>query len=244
MQTLCLGQASLLGVLLGVGFTDVFLMSMAWQAGLPFVLGFLLAGLTYVLSDLKVSQKGSSSNTHFAALFVALLACSHMISALFPALETHMAQKYFGDLATMGDQAGSVALIVGAVVVLVFVGRYRQISGDSFAAAISGARPARRQIFLGLGGLAAICFSVQVVGFLFTIACLFVPTSILSFGKHLGLRKHLVLCSVVATLGCGGGFVLSLWESHLPTVPTIALLMILMAVVCNLFARPRTRLLV
>lgn len=236
MQTMCVGQGAMLGVLVGVGLCQFFHLPAAGEASVPFVLALLSAAVTYWVSERAASRKAASSNTHFAALFAALLAGGNLVSAVFPALENHMAQKYFGDLATMSEGAAATALAVGAVLLGVLGFFSRVVTRDSFAVAILGSRRTQTQIVFAIGTLVTLCFSVQVVGFLFTASSLFLPTSILSFGRKSGLRSHLASCANTAAFACCGGFAVSLCLTRLPTVPTIAFVMCLSALFLNLMS--------
>jgi ABC-type Mn2+/Zn2+ transport system permease subunit len=237
MQTLCIGQASVLGVLLGIGLSQFFHGSDFFENVGPFVIAVIFAALTFMSSESLVSKKSSSGNTHFATIFVVLLSCGYLVSALFPALENHLSQKYFGDLATMSEAAALFAACIGAALLLINFRFYGQISADSFLSAISGVPPSRGRLAFEIVVLGALCFSVQVVGFSFTIACLFIPTSILSFGQNVGLRRHLIFCASTAALGCALGFLVSLWATSLPTVPTIVVVLALVALSSNFWKR-------
>lgn len=237
MQTLCISQGAMLGVLLGLGIFDFMADLALVSSGAPFVLGLVLAAATSYVSERLAASGGSSNNTHFAALFAVLLACGYLISALFPMLESHMSQKYFGDLATLSRSESYATLAVGLVLLPLAIAFRRQITRDSFAIAILGApqKSTKWGNLFAVGSLIVLCFCIQTVGFLFTIACLFIPTSVLSFGGKSGMTRHIVSCAMVGGLATALGFILSLVFSHLPTVPTIIAVMTLAA---GLFTKP------
>ena len=224
MQTMCIGQGAMLGVLLGIGLTQTVL-SEQLDAVAPFILAILAAAGTFWLSESLVARKSASRNTHFIALFAVLLAGGYLVSALFPALESHMAQKYFGDLATVSQNQAWMTLLVGTVLLFCMVGLQKAVSRQSFEAAILGRErnplAGGSGVWFALGTLVIIGFAVQIVGYLFTIACLFIPTSLAARSRRLGLTRHLILAGSVAALATATGFVASLYFSRLPTVPTI-----------------------
>ncbi|MEZ4749615.1 MAG: hypothetical protein R3B54_03015 [Bdellovibrionota bacterium] len=96
---------------------------------------------------------------------------------------------------------------------------------DSFSLMILGLPRSERSF--NLVSLLLLCFSVQFVGFLFTAACLFVPTTLLGLARGMGLRAHLVGCALTASISVAVGFAFSLWQTHLPTVPTIVFVLAL-----------------
>lgn len=236
MQTLCMGQGAMLGVLLGLGLSQTVLVLDHSDKYLPLLLAIFCAVLTYFISEALVSKKISSSNTHFASFFAALLSGGYLVSSLFPALENHMAQKYFGDLSTLGSFESIVCLILGAVLILAFIFFARKFTEHSFEVMISGKaqRGIRVPHALDILAIITICTCVQTVGYLFTIACLFIPTAFASRSLKAGLKKHLLFCAVLSSVATGIGFVLSLVASNLPTVPTIIASMIVFGAILKI----------
>ncbi|MEZ4749616.1 MAG: hypothetical protein R3B54_03020 [Bdellovibrionota bacterium] len=100
VQTLCVAQGATLGVLLGIGvlhYSNVEESSVHYSTILS---GFLVSVLTFYAGNRLVARRLSSRNSYFTALFVSLLAAASLVSAVFPALETHLAQVFlrrFGD---------------------------------------------------------------------------------------------------------------------------------------------------
>jgi len=236
MQTLCIGQGATLGVLFGIGLGQVLHASDLFQVTLPFAFAFTGSATTYLISERVVTIKSASSNTHFTAIFASLLGGGYLVSALFPALENHMAQKYFGDIATISEQSARFVLVFALLLLGCMLKFQRNISRDSFATAILGARLSTSNFFFSIATLITISLSVQLVGFLFTVACLFIPTSIQSFNRRIGLKRHLLTCLGIAAFSCCMGFVVTLWQTNLPTVPTIIVTMVSAAFVANGFS--------
>ncbi len=239
MQTLCMGQGAMLGVLLGLGLSQTLFSSEHSETYLPLIFAVLSAALSFVISEFLVAKKLASSNTHFASFFAALLSGGYLISSLFPALENHMAQKYFGDLATLGANESKIGLAIGILLIGIFVFFGRRFSEHSFEVMISGKT---RRTFswphpLDLLSIVAICTCVQTVGYLFTIACLFIPTAFASRTMKAGLRKHLAFCIVLAMIATASGFTASLIHSTLPTVPTIIACMVSLGLIASLIGK-------
>jgi ABC-type Mn2+/Zn2+ transport system permease subunit len=235
MQTLCMGQGAMLGVLLGLG--------LAVHPFLPLASALASAALTFAASEFLVARRMASSNTHFASLFAVLLAGGYLISALFPALENHMAQKYFGDLATLSTEESYWVFVLGFVLCLMMTLFQRRFTCESFEKSIMGHDRNGRAPFstFDIITLVTLCFCVQTVGYLFTIACLFIPTAVASKQLAAGLQRHLWFCAVTAFVASGAGFFLSLESTRLPTVPTIIAVMLGMSLLLSLLFAGRRR---
>lgn len=228
MQTLCVGQGATLGVLLGMAFfSGSAVHEEAMHIGPFFAAAFFSIGVFW-LSELIVGKRQASKNTFFSCLFASLLAMNYLVTAIIPALENHMAQVFFGDLATLTNTDALLTIALGAVLLCLLVVYWRSLSGQSFNEAIFG-----QSVFLSRGGLstamfkiltvAALSFSVQFLGFLFTMGCLFLPTTIASVAATRGLRNHFLFAAILAAVGTIVGFTLSLAYTRLPTVPTVVL---------------------
>lgn len=227
MQTLCVGQGAMVGVLCGIGFLHRFEGTIVFTFG-PFGSALLFSSLTYVATDVLVAHRTASRNTMFAFVFALLLATGYLVGSLFPALESHMAQIYFGDLATLTEINSQVTIVMSLICIGFLVVFAKQISNQSFEHAIFGrSEPSRSARAFQLVSLAMLCLSVQFVGFLFTVAMLFLPTALLTFVSRRGLIRHFFACVFVSAFGTAVGFTLSLYYTRLPTVPAIVMVMFL-----------------
>lgn len=229
MQTLCVGQGAMVGVLAAIGLFH-HLEGSLWGTFAPFLSAILLSGGTFLLTDALVAKKVASKNTVFAFVFALLLSVGHLCSSLFPGLESHMAQVYFGDLATLTTSDSQVTAIASLICLAILIAYYRTMSNYSFESAVFGSlisvKNARRsELAFRALSLIMLSFSVQFVGFLFTIAMLFLPTAILNFSKIKGLARHLVWGGVLSAVSAGIGFYISLTYTRLPTVPTIVIVL-------------------
>ena len=203
IQTLCVGQGALVGVLLGLGILH------AWEDTLigafgPFLAALLFSAGTFLATDILVAKRMASKNTIFIFIFALLLALGNLVSAIFPALESHMAQIYFGDLATLSVLNSKIVLGASLVSILILMFNSKTISNQSFEAAIYGTSAGIKRAGIGLVlfkllTIAILCFSVQFVGFLYTISMLFLPTALLSYlrsAQHNFGIEHTERCQV------------------------------------------------
>jgi zinc/manganese transport system permease protein len=228
VQALVISQASSFGVVLG-------LISSHNNKTLPLIFSFILATLFYFICDKVISQNWPSRSTYHVGLFSSLLALTYTITALFPGLESHMAASFFGDLATVGNFEAGIGIVVGFIVIFFAFKNWRDLTRITFESTVF-ATPLRKSsdqikdyFFIALS-LIAIATSVQFLGLLFTLSSLFVPSLILA-RLHKGL-KYFALKNILATsFGVSCGFVLSLLHSSIPTVPIIAIFLIVISLV-------------
>lgn len=238
MQTLCLGQGSMLGVLLGITMIDLsHEQSELVGHAAPFAGAVGVAILVTLCGEIITARKSASKNSYFTAFFACLLAFNYLVSAAFPALESHMAQVFFGDLATLTGFDVAFTTVVGALVAMVMAIGSLRLTNHSFELATFGAE--HRLSFGRFNRIASVvmllflCMSIQFLGFLFTIACLFIPTTILSLKPNPGLRRHLLIVALLAAVSSGVGFLISLNNPRLPTVPTIVAVMVILGAGIN-----------
>lgn len=230
LQTLCVSQGSLLGVLLGLGLAprrEAFPILAEW---LPLGGALVVSALTFLATERLVATRMASRNTAFAFVFSLLLASGYLVSALFPALESHMTQIYFGDLATLPTSAARLCCVGFGAALLVLARSRRAFANGSFEWALFGEPVSRRgETAFRVLTLVLLCLSVQYLGFLFTTTALFLPTAMLRQLRARGVRRHLFRCGAVASVGTAAGFLVSLAFTRLPTVPTIAWALFLLA---------------
>lgn len=243
MQTICISQGSMIGVLLGIAIAFSLELQSA-EVVLPFFLALSLSGLTMLFSEKLVATDRASNNTHFAALFVVLLACSYLLSATLPGLESHMSQQYFGDLATASENSLNVLIVFSLLAFVLTLLGFRKVTRESFQLSMFG-RPTRHNSLnrlFTLFTLVTLCVCVQWVGLLFTLACLFLPTSFLVRCSWTGLKLQYWGGLCVAVMGATVGFLVSLYSSVIPTVPMIVVAQgffgLMLIWISNLNSRP------
>ena len=243
MQTLCVGQGATFGVLFGLGLGPwVGSWFGSWFSSdiLPFVLAILAAVAAFDISNRMVRVRSASKNTYFSFLFTVLVGLSYLVSALFPSLETHMSHIFFGDLATLSNFHSGLSLVL-SLIGFILMWKFRfPFTNQAFENSVFGWNEkghAGRRLFQTLSFI-AICYGVQFTGFLFTMGCLFIPTSIMSYSSLRGLDRHLLGAALLASISTAVGFVLSLAFSQLPTVPTIIVVMVTLGWIFDVFLMP------
>lgn len=244
MQTVCVGQGASVGVIFGLGlfhWIGEHGTEGSWSA-LPLLCGLLFSMATLWLSGRLVEGRIASKNTVFAFVFALLIALSHLLGSLFPGLETHLTQIYLGDLSTLTETNSRIAAIIGVAAMWFLWRGLKPITLASFDGHLVGDKRVLNRDNLYVRGfwvvaLLVICLSVQFLGFLFTIACLFLPTAMFSFFRRAGLRRHLFQCVGSSVVAAFGGFLLSLQFTRLPTVPSVVLVLFLIILTDYLVSR-------
>lgn len=171
----------------------------------------------------------TSVSTYFIALFLMLLAINHILGSLFPQLESHVSQIFFGDLATVTATNSWISGGVATVVFVLLLKFQKQLSRRSFEGFVfqddspwNSTDKEWKPLALEVGLFLFVCFAIQLFGFLFTIGCLFIPTVFLSLRQKFStLHAHLWKSSIAAASGVLIGLPLTLQFENLPTVPSI-----------------------
>jgi len=225
LQSFCVTQGAMVGVLLGTGLD-------LW----PTLIALISATVAFYGSDWISKHADADKSTVFGAFFIGLLTLSYFISVLIPTLEMHMASVFFGDVATLSTTISKRLLPSGLVLLSILTYFNRPLLNQSFEIALFGDEASTSiknrtwtPLFLGLS-LIILSLSVQWLGFLFTISFLYLPTVILGFTKQKGLTRHVVLSGCTSLLSVIIGFSLSLTFHHLPTVPSIVMTLILLCI--------------
>lgn len=236
MQALVLSQASALGVVLGLAI----LFSMGHATGeahegidlLPTLSAIGFGTLAFALLEKVVSKTAPSRNSYYVTAFASFLALTFLVTSITPQLESHMASVYFGDLAVASESESKLAALVSALVLLGLARCWRVFTDNSFNLAMFGqvATSRRRSEFLFLMmALIAIGLSIQLMGLLFTLSCLFIPTALLARARA-DLKRHTLEIAAASLLACTAGFLVSLRYSVLPTVPCIVVGLLLVGI--------------
>jgi ABC-type Mn2+/Zn2+ transport system permease subunit len=223
IQTLCLSQGALLGVLLGLGLTKTVIHADPESHTWPLLFSTLTSMTTGYLTSKLSERKEGSKNTLFLAIFATLLAAGFFVSVIFPELESHMSSIYFGDLATLTNFDAQLTIIISSGALLFLMVFMDRFTDQSFEIAVFGRRTAltRSLTFFDLLSVGMVCYSVQFVGLLFTLSMLFLPTTLGTFFRRTGVRAHRFFIVFTTAFGCGLGFFLSLLGNRIPTVPMI-----------------------
>ncbi len=226
-QIFVLGQGASLGIVIGLIInlllgTDIH--------GLNLFFGLSLGWITLLFSDLLI-QTRSSRNHIYLTLFIFFLALTYLLSYVTPALETHIASSYFGDLVVMSDQAAIGSLIAGLLFGTFTLYHWRRLSLISFQMANQSliTQGLSNRIF-DLGTLLITTMSIQSMGYLYTMGSLFIATSFAA-SRSRNLHSFVTKVVVISFAGSALGFMVSLLSTSLPTVPCVILGQLLMGTI-------------
>ena len=134
VQVLAMSQGAILGVLIGMaasGFS-VHEGSELDTHFLPLFFSSIVAFLVSVFGEYITKDIRSSKNTYYVSIFSFLMAFSYFVSALFPALESHMTQVFFGDLATLTNTDSMLTIAFSLICFSFFLIMKNKIINDSF----------------------------------------------------------------------------------------------------------------
>lgn len=218
-QIFVLGQASSLGIVLGLTF------NLLWQHDVHFLnlfSGLILGVLTLLFSEKWVESK-SDRHHIYLTLFVLFMALTYLITAVTPSLETHMAAAYFGDLAVMSTAGAQFSLTLGALLLALLLWKWRELTQKSFKIVNRSLVAKNRwDFFFDFSSLLVSTVAIQNMGYLFSMGSLFIGTSFASRVSR-NLKDFTLRVIFIAGTGTALGFCLSLLSTSLPTVPCILL---------------------
>ena len=236
LQVFCLSQGALTGVLLGLlmimfyGGVEALHASVEGHSVVPGVTALAFAAVLSVLLERVNHGMAASRNTIFIALFCILISLNSLISRLFPALEQQFSRVFFGNFTTASIHALEVLAGFTFVLGIAYLKRWRTYTRETFEYAFFGFfqenRVHKKRLVFELSVLAYICVCIQTIGFVGTLALLFLPTVLVRFWRVSHIGYHLIAVSLLAMLAVPLGFILSLMYPGLPTISMMVLMMV------------------
>jgi ABC-type Mn2+/Zn2+ transport system permease subunit len=225
LQSLCLSQGAELGALASViaaalAHTALTEAQTWWSLG-GGLMGALVAG---GLASQVGHSRTSSRTPRLFSTWIVLVAVTHLAVAIHPALESHLARVFLGDLATLSDAESIVVGLAGIVSLAFLIFARKWFARRTFDSSALGLSSARGQAYELVPFLILPAVPTWAAGFLFTCACLFVPTSLLAREGDSSARST-TLCAGVALVCAPLGLLLSLQFERIPTVPGIVALL-------------------
>lgn len=244
VQTLVISQGASLGVVIALAFTHSHgAEAESALAFWPTLIGLVNAAAMYVFCEMAIPKSWPSRNTYFISVFAILMAVSSLIISLVPSLESHMASAFFGDISVATNFEAQTISLIGLAAIAHMVLNWKGLVKDSFDQVIfrqphQSPTDKRRQILFLAVVLVVITASVQFLGLLFTLSCLFIPGMILNRAQK-QLRGLFTRLMLTTCTGVSVGLALSLWHGQLPTSPAMTVSLLIFSLIFGLFARVR-----
>ena len=225
LQILALAQAALVGGLVGRlippgQFETVKILLFSW----------IFLGLIK-LSFLKINSFYQTRETLFIVTYLALMSFSFFLISFFPALESHMAIGFFGDIVSL-DRTSTLVFtgIFSFLGTILFISR-KNIIRTTFEKTVLGLKKTYwKQEFLFA---TILVLSLYNLGLLFSITFMIFP-AVLIGEKGKNLKQVFLLMGMVAVLASTIGLAASIWHSRLSTVPTQVLILLIVSLLTGL----------
>jgi len=225
LQSLSIAQGAELGslVLMIVLFSSVASeIELASWIGIPGAVGFAFF-CGFLAEKILLLNLGSRSTLLFS-LWIILLAATQLLVALHPALESHFSRVAVGDIATLTRSESQILTLILICLGGIVFGKRNQYLYVSFADAVLGVRSNGLGFKIPLLLVFLPALGTWAMGFLYTCAAMFIPTTLLSLSVRAGAREHIFRCCLVGLLAPLIGLYLSLhYFSGVPTAPILIL---------------------
>jgi ABC-type Mn2+/Zn2+ transport system permease subunit len=242
VKMLSMSQAAGLGITIAMLFLKIFSIEQENKTFLvPILLGFIFS-VSCFFGSIFIEKDGEQNTGLFLSLFLCFWAITQALIGFFPAIEALQTNIYFGDIVTL-TKTHSILFSLGATALITYgLIRFQWLKQRTFDLAVL-LLPWQWKKDFGFAALSllAVTFSIQFLGLLFTLSCLFLPTVMLSFASALGVNIHIRRSMFIGGIASFIGFMLSLLDSRLLTTPTISILFVFLPILIfvgpNLFFR-------
>lgn len=233
VRSLMVTQLATLGLLMGMLISNLAHMP-HWMSEVLVPLSVATALTFFILKVMERTFFQLNEGTYMCGYFI-FLALSFVVCSLFPGLELHHTQMFFGDVVTISGLSlwGSLSYMIIALVILFFYQKDwvlhsvdQQLLGDCYTCTKSHDRFAFFSLMTIIVGL----FSL---GQMFTLGTMLLAPIFLK-GQARGLRSFLILISVLTSTAMISGLGLSLFWTKLSTVP---LMILILAIFCLIWSQ-------
>jgi ABC-type Mn2+/Zn2+ transport system permease subunit len=227
VKMLSMSQAAGLGITIAMLFLKIFSIEQEDKTFLlPVLLGFLFS-VSCFFGSIFIERDGEQNTGLFLSLFLCFWAITQALIGFFPAIEALQTNIYFGDIVTL-TKTHSILFSLGATALIAYgLFRFQWLKQRTFdLAVLLFPWQWKKDFGFAAFSLLAVTFSIQFLGLLFTLSCLFLPTVMLSFASTLGVNLHIKRAMFIGGIASFIGFMLSLLDSRLLTTPTISILFV------------------
>jgi zinc/manganese transport system permease protein/iron/zinc/copper transport system permease protein len=216
-------QASSLGVNLSLGILILVGINLESSLLTPALGAVLCALFVYFISQRAAKKWRSKATSILLSIFVMCLSLSYIVTSVFPALESHFASSFLGDIATTSGASSWYLSALSILCIGIFVFLRRRLLLQSFWVASADTVFSKKLelIFYALVAVLVI-ESTRLLGFLLTVSSLVILPLCVSIFARKSTSYLIYLVSVAATASVAA-FVFSLKIEKLPTSAVIAI---------------------
>jgi ABC-type Mn2+/Zn2+ transport system permease subunit len=175
LHAMLVSQASSLGVSLSIGALLLFGKTISQGPAVPALGAVLCALLIYLLAHVASKTWRAKATSVLLSLFVLCLSLNYIVTAAFPALESHFASSFLGDIATTSAASSWYLSVLAFLCVCVLALLHKKLLLQSFWVA-SGDTVFSKSLELVFYILVAVLVveSTRLLGFLLTVSSLVV----------------------------------------------------------------------
>lgn len=223
LQAMLVSQASSLGVSLSLATLILLGVELDIILFAPVIGSISSAVIIYFLAQNAAKKWRSKAASIFLSLFIFCLSLNYIVTAALPALESHFASNFLGDIATTSSLSSwYFSFLAGTSILIFLLIRKRLVFQSFWIAASDTAHNKRLEIIFYVSVATLIIESTRLLGFLLTLSSLVILPLCASIFSTNSVRFFSLLL-VLAGVTAFGGFILSLSLERLPTSAVIAL---------------------
>lgn len=231
IKSFLLSQAAALGILIALMIEMIIMPEHQHELGVfPMILGFITASLMFYIFDHLKKLNSRFKNSYFLSIYVVFLAIESICVALVPNLDSHSKNSYIGDISLVTNIEAQFISAFALIIFIFIWKKWLQVTHISFLKNtfdqyIHSSQQKKLNRYFTFATIALITLSIELLGMLFTLSCLFIPIVILS-GKNIPIIKIRSILTFAVTLGVTSGVLASFGMMKLPTVPAITIFIV------------------
>lgn len=238
LNSLMLTQVSSFGVLLGMLLNELFFHLEEADFILPLIFGLVMS---FVVSFLVEKSKKDFGETFYLIVFLFFMACAYWLCAYFPAIDSHHADSYFGDIVTIEGVELFLSIIGFSLGFIYLIALRKRLLNESFEVEIFGKQRAQKKsIYFWSIAQTLMVLGIFSVGMLTTLSFMLMAPVVLSY-RSSSLRSYLRELTLISMLCALGGFVMSLHFTRMSSAPTMVILLFIAAALMMLMRFVKAR---